>query len=172
MKSRLSIMAGLVLVVGVACTPGATNAPTGAAATQAAPTSAAATTPAATDAASEAPATSAAGATVEAEEVGDAGVILVAGSNGMTVYNFEMDTADSGESACSGECIANWPPLTVAEGETPAGGSGVTGELGTITRDDGTLQVTYNGLPLYFFANDQEPGDLDGVYENWVTVAP
>ena len=38
--------------------------------------------------------------------------------------------------------------------------------------DDGTTQVTYNGLPLYFFNADKAPGDLNGVYENWETVAP
>ena len=37
---------------------------------------------------------------------------------------------------------------------------------------DGTLQVTYNGLPLYFFKNDQAPGDANGVYENWEAVKP
>ena len=41
----------------------------------------------------------------------------------------------------------------------------MTGKLGTITRDDGTLQVTYNGLPLYFFKNDKAPGDANGVYD-------
>ena len=41
----------------------------------------------------------------------------------------------------------------------------MTGKLGTITRDDGTLQVTYNGLPLYFFKNDKAPGDANGIYD-------
>jgi predicted lipoprotein with Yx(FWY)xxD motif len=91
----------------------------------------------------------------------------------MTLYIFTMDVKDSGESACTGGCLETWPALTVDAGATPTGGPGVTGELGTITRaDDGTLQVTYNGLPLYFFKNDQAPGDLNGVYEKWETVAP
>jgi predicted lipoprotein with Yx(FWY)xxD motif len=48
----------------------------------------------------------------------------------------------------------------------------VTGTLATITRDDGSLQVTYNGLPLYFFSGDQAAGDAKGVYTNWEAVAP
>jgi predicted lipoprotein with Yx(FWY)xxD motif len=48
----------------------------------------------------------------------------------------------------------------------------VTGKLATITRDDGSLQVTYNGLPLYFFKNDKAPGDANGVYAGWVAVKP
>jgi predicted lipoprotein with Yx(FWY)xxD motif len=91
----------------------------------------------------------------------------------MTVYYFTKDTKDSGKSACTGDCLETWPALTVAAGETPLGGTGLTGALGTITReDDGTLQVTYNGLPLYFFKNDQAPGDANGVYENWTAVEP
>lgn len=121
---------------------------------------------------SAAPASPAGPATVEAESVGSLGTVLVAGSNKMTVYTFTKDVKDSGTSACTGECLAKWPALTVAGG-TPSGGSGVTGTLGTITRtDDGTLQVTYNGLPLYFFANDKAPGDATGVYENWEAVKP
>lgn len=132
-------------------------------------------------AASQAPATqapsaatsAAAGATVEAKPVGTIGTVLVAGSNGMTVYVFTKDVKDSGTSACTGGCIAKWPALTVPAGATPSGGSGVTGTLGTITRpDNGTLQVTYNGLPLYFFASDKAPGDANGVYANWEAVKP
>ncbi len=111
-------------------------------------------------------------ATVEAKPVGAAGTVLVDGDDGMTVYTFTKDTKDSGKSACSGDCAVTWPPLTVAAGATPTGGTGVTGTLATITRDDGTLQVTYNGLPLYYFKNDKAPGDANGIYQNWEAVKP
>ena len=132
-----------------------------------------------TDAASEAPATEApseaptGGATIEAAEVGTVGTVLVAGENGMTLYIFTDDVRDSGVSTCEAACLGIWPALTVAAGETPTAGPGISGELGTITRaDNGELQVTYNGLPLYFFASDSAPGDAKGVYEKWEVVAP
>src|SRR5690349_14512547 len=124
-------------VVGSAACPGsgATTAP---AATAPVP----ATTAPGTGAA---PSTAVAGgATVNAQSVGSAGTILVDAKTGMTLYNFTKDTKDSGKSACTGGCIDTWPALTVAAGGTPTGGDGVTGTLATITRDDGTLQVTYN----------------------------
>jgi predicted lipoprotein with Yx(FWY)xxD motif len=155
---------GLAVVVAVAagCGGGATNAPT----IGAGPSVATSPAPAGST-------TTGGAATVNASQVGSAGLILVAGSNGMTLYNFTQDTKDSGTSACTGGCLQTWPALTVGAGETPVAGEGVTGKLGTITRtDDGTLQVTYNGLPLYFFKNDKAPGDLNGVYDKWVTVAP
>lgn len=128
--------------------------------------------PASAAPASQAPASAAAGAaTVEAKPVGSAGTVLVA-ANGMTLYIFTKDVKDSGKSACLTGCIDTWPALTVAAGATPAGGTGVTGKFGTITRDDGTIQVTYNGLPLYFFKNDKAPGDANGVYANWEAVKP
>jgi predicted lipoprotein with Yx(FWY)xxD motif len=111
-------------------------------------------------------------ATVKATAVGSIGTVLVAGSNGMTVYTFAMDVKDSGKSACGSGCITTWPALTVPAGTTPTAGSGVTGKLGTITRTDGSLQVTYNGLPLYFFSGDKAAGDANGVYTNWAAVAP
>lgn len=137
-------------------------------------TSAPAATPAAA-AATAAPsaAVAASGNAVEAKSVGALGTVLVAGSNGMTVYTFTKDVKDSGASACSGGCLPKWPALTVAAGVTPAGGPGVGGKLGTITRaDNGALQVTYNGLPLYFFQGDKAPGDGNGVYTNWLAVTP
>ena len=57
-------------------------------------------------------------------------------------------------------------------GATPTGDTGVSGKFGTITRDDGTVQVTYNGLPLYFFSGDKKVGDANGVYTNWEAVKP
>lgn len=163
----LTLALSAVLVGTAACTTqsGATTAPT-----QAAPATAA---PATTVPATAAPATQAAAVTVKAEAVGAAGTILVDGTTGMTLYNFTQDVKDSGKSNCTGTCLETWPALTVDAGETPTGGDGVSGTFGTITREDnGALQVTYNGLPLYFFKNDKAPGDLNGVYESWVTVAP
>jgi predicted lipoprotein with Yx(FWY)xxD motif len=113
------------------------------------------------------------GNAVEAKPVGSIGTVLVAGNNSMTVYTFAKDTADSGKSACTGGCIAKWPALTVASAAGAVGGAGVAGKLGTITRaDNGQFQVTYNGLPLYFFTGDKAPGDSNGVYDNWAAVKP
>ena len=173
MSSRL-LMVATIVVAGIAVA--ACSSPGASTASQAAPTTAASQA-APSIAASAAPSTAAsqpaAAVTVEAEEVGDAGTILVDAATGLTVYIFTKDVKDSGKSECTGGCLETWPALTVPAGGTPTGGPGVTGELGTITRaDDGSLQVTYNGLPLYFFKNDKEPGDLAGVYENWETVAP
>lgn len=86
------------------------------------------------------------------------GNILV-DSGGNTLYLFTRDEREA--SNCSGGCAESWPPLA-AEGE-PTGGDGVdAGRLGTITRGDGGTQVTYNGWPLYNFANDESPGDTNG----------
>jgi predicted lipoprotein with Yx(FWY)xxD motif len=130
----------------------------------ASPTSASAATPASEESpAAETP--SAGGATIEA---GAAGLV---DSRGFSLYLFANDTAGSGTSACTGGCLSAWPALT-ADGE-PTAGEGVTGELGTITRDDGTTQVTYNGLPLYFFASDTAPGDTNGAsIPNWSLAQP
>jgi len=99
------------------------------------------------------------------------GTLLVATSNQMTLYTFDNDVAGSGVSTCTGGCLANWPALTIAAGDTPTGGAGVTGTLGTIVRtDNGATQVTYNGLPLYFFISDAAPGDTKGIYTNWRAI--
>jgi predicted lipoprotein with Yx(FWY)xxD motif len=85
------------------------------------------------------------------------GKVLVA-ENGRTLYLF---TADKGKkSTCYGQCASFWPPLTAA---TPTVGAGMDASLlGTTTRTDGKLQVTYGGHPLYFFAQDKKAGDING----------
>jgi predicted lipoprotein with Yx(FWY)xxD motif len=157
----LTTVAVMAAAVG-ACNAGGTSAPT------------AASSPAGGGSAPPAPSGPAVGGpTVEAKSVGSLGTVLIAGSNGMTVYTFAKDVKDSGTSACTGTCITTWPALTVAAGSAPVAGTGVTGTLATITRaDDGKLQVTYNGLPLYFFSGDSAPGDANGVYTNWAAVKP
>ena len=107
---------------------------------------------------------------VLAQNVGTRGTILVAASNNHTVYTFDSDTP--GVSKCSGGCATTWPPLTVPAGTTPTAGPGVTGQLGTITRSDGSLQVTYKGMPLYFFHSDAKAGDTMGNYTGWSLVKP
>ncbi|MBC8160714.1 MAG: hypothetical protein H7Z42_05790, partial [Roseiflexaceae bacterium] len=93
------------------------------------------------------------------------GQILTA-NNGLTLYVFMNDTENT--SACNGGCAAVWPPLLVDENVAPTAGTGVSGVLGTTVRQDGKRQVTYNGLPLYFFAGnaaapaDTQPGNTNG----------
>jgi predicted lipoprotein with Yx(FWY)xxD motif len=82
------------------------------------------------------------------------------GPTGLTLYIKTSDTANT--STCTDTCLANWPALTVSTGQTAVAGTGVTGALGTFTRADGTTQVTYNGLPLYYWVSDTKPGDTTG----------
>ncbi len=110
---------------------------------------------------------------VEFKDAGTQGKVLVATKNGMTLYTFMRDTANSGKSNCTGPCIQRWPALTVDTGAKPTGATGVTGILAAFVRtDDQTTQVTYNGLPLYFFSEDKAAGDTKGIYQNWAVVKP
>jgi predicted lipoprotein with Yx(FWY)xxD motif len=112
----------------------------------------------------------AANATVASAVVGGHGTVLVAGSNKMTLYQFTKDVANSGVRACTGACITRWPALTVPPGSSPSA-SVSGGKWGTIVRSDGGgTQVTYNGLPLYFFSGDSKPGDANGNYPGWSVV--
>ncbi|MEU7691015.1 hypothetical protein OHB01_06975 [Microbispora hainanensis] len=86
------------------------------------------------------------------------GTVLV-GIEGRTVYLFTKDKG--GTSACTQACAAAWPPvLTVG---APQAGTGVHPNLlGTLHREDGTTQVTYNKHPLYYYSKDQKAGDVLG----------
>ncbi len=111
-------------------------------------------------------------ATVNVADVGTYGSALVDGE-GRSLYLFTKDTQNSGASTCSGDCLAKWPALT-SQG-SPVAGEGVDATLlGTITRDDGTMQVTYNGWPLYYYAQDTAAGDANGqgVGDVWYLVSP
>ena len=98
-----------------------------------------------------------AGVTVGSASSADFGTVLT-GPNGLTLYTHAGDSSTS--STCTGACAATWPPLA-ATGQ-PIAGPGVTGQLGTATRPDGTSQVTYGGLPLYYWEGDTKAGDVTG----------
>ena len=124
--------------------------------------SAAATPTPATPATSPTPVTSAAPATslTLAETIDPTLGTYLTGVNGMTLYVSTSDTPDT--SACTATCATTWPPLTVATGATITGPSDATGAFATITRSDGTIQVTYNHLPLYYNSGDSAAGNTTG----------
>ncbi len=84
---------------------------------------------------------------------------FLTGAGGRTLYILTKDSP--GTSTCSGGCASAWPPFTVS-GTVPSAGSGVTGKLATLTRSDGGIQVTYDGMPLYYFSGDNAAGQTNG----------
>ena len=123
---------------------------------------------------SHAPATttSAAPTVLITTKQGKLGTILAYWPKRLTVYLFEAD--NGGASSCSGECASLWPAVS---GHPQASGQAVPSHLGTITRADGTTQVTYNGHPLYLYSRDKDDGDaygqgLKSFGASWYVVAP
>jgi len=96
--------------------------------------------------------------TVITTHAGSAGAFLTNGS-GRTVYLWAKDGMNM--SACSGACAAAWPAVP-ATGTLTATGGAKASDLGTITRSDGTKQVTYDGHPLYYFVGDSAAGQTNG----------
>lgn len=99
-------------------------------------------------------------------------------AKGMSVYMFEADTKGEEKSACDDACAAAWPPVTVESAEMLTAGPGIDqAMLGTIERADGTMQVTYNGWPLYTFVKDTNAGetmgqDKEGFGAEWYLMSP
>jgi len=104
-----------------------------------------------------APAATAGGgaAALKTGKVGSVTVLTTA--KGLTVYTFAADTTP-GKSSCYGGCAAYWPPVI----GTASAAAGIPGTFGTITRTDGTKQVTWNGHPLYTYVGDHGPATASG----------
>ena len=112
------------------------------------------------------------GATVNVTQHPTLGTILI-DSAGRTLYRFTRDTINV-SSACYNQCAVVWPPLLIAEGN-PVAGAGVDGNLlGVLVRTDGTRHVLHNGMPLYYYDQDANPGDTNGqrVRDVWFIVHP
>jgi predicted lipoprotein with Yx(FWY)xxD motif len=78
----------------------------------------------------------------------------------MTLYTRSDD--HYGKSTCTtGSCASNWPAFK-GDGSRVRAGAGVYGVFGTTTWSNGTVQVTYNGQPLYYYKKDVTVGDALG----------
>jgi predicted lipoprotein with Yx(FWY)xxD motif len=84
------------------------------------------------------------------------GKVLV-DKDGRTLYMFTKDTQGS-PSVCEADCLAAWPPL----GEAEPGDGVDDSKVGSVARSDGSMQATYDGWPLYYFAKDEASGDVNG----------
>jgi predicted lipoprotein with Yx(FWY)xxD motif len=96
----------------------------------------------------------------------DSGMVVLADSKGMTLYTFDKDM--KGMSMCKDKCAMNWPAAVASADAKP------TGDWTIVTRDDGTKQWAYKGMPLYTFAKDTKAGDTtgDGVGKVWHVIVP
>ncbi|OPC85294.1 hypothetical protein B4N89_25455 [Embleya scabrispora] len=97
---------------------------------------------------------------------------IVTDGNGFTLYRFDKDTAKPSASNCDGACATQWPPVTTTDGVTVTGVD--RSAVGSVTRGDGSTQVTIAGWPVYRFAPDTRPGDTkgQGVKGTWFAVTP
>jgi predicted lipoprotein with Yx(FWY)xxD motif len=102
-------------------------------------------------------------ATITSLHVGPAGPLgsVVVDNAGRTLYRYDGDRSRPSASLCTGNCARVWPPvrwspdLRIAP-EIPRA------RVGSVRRPDGTLQVTISGWPLYRYARDTAPGDVNG----------
>jgi predicted lipoprotein with Yx(FWY)xxD motif len=110
--------------------------------------------------------------------------VLVAGTTygqaltdrrGFALYRFTHDS--SATSTCYGACATAWPPYIVSNRPSAAGPGADASLLGAVKRQDGRLQLTYAGRPLYYYVGDRRPGQVlcQAVTEyggTWNVVAP
>ena len=162
-KSFFTTFAAVVTLITAAC--GSTTSSTAYGSPSSYPT--------ASPAAAPSPSPAATGATIAVVSAGNLGKILVDGK-GMTVYLFVADKTTA--STCYTTCAQYWPP--VLTNGAPIAGAGAQGTLlGTTKRTDGKVEVTYAGHPLYYFVQDQKPGQttgqgVDGFGGLWWVLSP
>jgi len=111
----------------------------------------------------------ASGPKVDAASNGKIGDTILVDGSGLTLYR---NAEESGATIkCTGACATTWPPM-LASGGAAVAGAGVKGTLSTVTRPDGGVQVTFNGMPLYLFTGDKKAGDANGqgISQIWFAV--
>jgi predicted lipoprotein with Yx(FWY)xxD motif len=97
---------------------------------------------------------------------------VVVNQDGFTLYLFTKDSKDPSKSTCNGTCAKIWPPALTDGNPTI---EGVSADLvGTVTRDDGTKQITIGGWPVYTYIGDKKPGAWKGQFVSgtWFVIGP
>jgi predicted lipoprotein with Yx(FWY)xxD motif len=94
--------------------------------------------------------------------------------NQAALYRFDGDTAAPSQSNCNDACASKWPPVIIKEGGNVYLAGVNPKEVGAIRRQDGQVQVTVGGWPVYRFSGDAGAGDLNGqgVDGKWFAVGP
>lgn len=157
--NRISIAAAATAALGLATLTGCYGQDDGA--SNSAP-------PAAAGGQAPAAATTAALSATDSDTLGS----IVTDGDGRTLYRFDEDTAEPPASNCAGDCAAKWPPALA--GSTVKVDGVAKNLVGTVTRADGSKQLTLNGWPLYRFAKDAKAGDTlgQGVGGTWFAATP
>ncbi|SDT82972.1 Predicted lipoprotein with conserved Yx(FWY)xxD motif [Streptomyces sp. TLI_053] len=90
---------------------------------------------------------------------------------GNALYVFDKDSTSPPKSACDSACTATWIPFPPVDNTVQW--PGVTGQVGTLVREDRSSQLTVGGHPVYRFVKDTTPGDTNGKsVANWSLAAP
>ncbi|KIF72967.1 hypothetical protein QR77_01065 [Streptomyces sp. 150FB] len=94
--------------------------------------------------------------------------------NQATLYRFDKDTAKPSASNCNDDCAATWPPVTIVEGGNVYLAGVDPKQVGAVRRQDGQVQVTVGGWPVYRYSGDNGPGDANGqgIGGTWFAVGP
>lgn len=155
----LGILALAIALTGCGGSPGASS-------------SSSATSPSPAASSSSAPASSTPAGAAELKTASSSVGERVVAANGKSVYVFAKDVKDSGKSACTGGCATNWPAVTTTSAKPAV--DGVSGTIGTIPTADGKMQITINGMPIYFYSKDEDSSDTygQGVGGVWFMVSP
>jgi predicted lipoprotein with Yx(FWY)xxD motif len=99
---------------------------------------------------------------------------VVLNGAGFTLYRFDKDSTSPSKSNCNDACALTWPPVLVQPGSRIFVDGVPKDKIGVVKRDDGKLQVTIGGSPVYRFSKDIGPGETngEGVGGTWFAVSP
>jgi predicted lipoprotein with Yx(FWY)xxD motif len=94
---------------------------------------------------------------------------VLADAQGLSLYRFDPDTTTT--SNCNDACAVSWPPLLAP---TDADAGALAAPFGEIARNDGKMQITFDGHPLYRYKGDRQQGDVkgDGLGHVWHLARP